>query len=342
MPSTQILLINSKFHEGVSVWESLGISEGRLGNLPVTQELAAASASSSSATSVVPAGAGDDASGADAVAVVEPADADASGAGEDTSAKSKGGKSPRGKKKGGDKGKGEGGDKVVVVSKAGGKEAFSAFFESVLGLAMGDWPKPRPEPAKPDDAAAKEIGGEAAEVEEEKEGASSAKEGQEEESGEGGDAMEEEEEGAEEEEEAEEESGEKEGGGKESSEAPAEADKEEGVEAPPAKVARKVRLSISDPACGSFVTRVCHDFLGPMECSPVCRRKMPQCKVLFRYHAPHGAELASVSDKMAQRMRNGPLCRKRPLRRSISDDYGHEFVVQEHLRRLSTPIDPSR
>lgn len=105
-PSLQILLINSKFHEGVSVWESLGISEGRLGNLPDTSTgPASASLNGNPQTSSEAAG-----------AVVPAA-------------------TVGGKEMG--KGKGKCGGRPSKT----GEEQFSAFFESALGLAMGHWPK---------------------------------------------------------------------------------------------------------------------------------------------------------------------------------------------------------
>lgn len=113
-PHRQILLMNSKFHEGVSVWEALGISEGRLGNLP------AASIGTSASSNGNPVGS------LPVMGVAVPAAGGEGGGGS------------------------SGGDGTVVVSagkrdsplneKKTGGERFTAFFESVLGLAMGDWP----------------------------------------------------------------------------------------------------------------------------------------------------------------------------------------------------------
>ncbi|CAM9929578.1 unnamed protein product, partial [Ectocarpus sp. 13 AM-2016] len=66
-----ILLINSKFHEGVSVWESLGISEGRLGNLPVTADASSSNPSAAAAQGAAADG-GDAAGTAASSAVAEP------------------------------------------------------------------------------------------------------------------------------------------------------------------------------------------------------------------------------------------------------------------------------
>lgn len=96
LSACQILLINSKFHEGVSVWEALGISEERLGKAPTSMP-----------------------------------DPSESNTGKPTEAVSVGGKASGGKEV----------EDASVQSAASARQRFGMFFESVLGLAMGNWPR---------------------------------------------------------------------------------------------------------------------------------------------------------------------------------------------------------
>lgn len=95
LPAFQILLINSKFHEGVSVWEALGISEERLGKAPTP--------------------------------VPVPSESNTGNPTEAVSAGKVGGEASGGKE--------------IEDTRASARQRFAKFFESVLGLAMGDWPK---------------------------------------------------------------------------------------------------------------------------------------------------------------------------------------------------------